>query len=135
MSADTLVEEGSMIASSIGAHFLLKHLNPKLSKIKHGIGILGIAFASGIIATVLFHHYIERRADTEGLYATQCSICAHESAARRHASFAEEKNPLRYNGYLWANDMEKIANELKAENKICAYHEGQKTDNVIDNQG
>lgn len=123
MSADTLVELGVMIASSIGALFLIKAAKPKLSKVKHGIGIFSIAVLASMIASNRFHYYFERRADIEGIYAAQCSVCAQESATRRRESFEVEKNPLRNGGYLWAKDMEKIAQDLKQQDKICSYHE------------
>ncbi|OGB86198.1 hypothetical protein A3J41_00410 [candidate division TM6 bacterium RIFCSPHIGHO2_12_FULL_38_8] len=66
---------------------------------------------------------MERRADVEGHYATQCSSCVREHAQNRKRLFEEENNPLKNQGYLWANDLEKIAQDLG--DKKCAYHRSE----------
>jgi len=83
-------------------------------------------FAVGMTSLILsgkfYGHYRERRADIEGCYATQCYVCVKEHAEHRRKIFEQEKNSLRHNGYLWAEDLLVIADELKRENRVCIYH-------------
>ncbi len=67
-----------------------------------------------------YKQFMEKRADIEGHYATQCSSCVREHAQNRKRLFEDEHCPLKDNGYLWANDLEKIAQDLG--DKKCAYH-------------
>lgn len=86
----------------------------------------GITFLSGQIAIFLtclkFQKFTERRADIEGCYASGCYICVRNLALARKRLFEEEYNPLKNNGYLFYDELEKIAQELEQEAKICEYH-------------
>ncbi|MCL4361275.1 hypothetical protein M1446_02890 [Candidatus Dependentiae bacterium] len=62
----------------------------------------------------------EHRADTEGFYATECYICAHEIAVNRRGRDARNR------GYLMTKDIDKISEDLKKQNKICSYHQTNK---------
>ena len=99
-----------------------------------------------------YTQYYERRADIEGHYATQCHVCVSDKAhdirealsiahktlevinSTRNRKVLKNNKKLSKNKrifeefiksktyYLSANDNEKIANDLKQENKICYFH-------------
>lgn len=81
---------------------------------------LAVAIALSSCAAMKYRYFMERRADIEGHYATQCSSCVKESAENRKRLFEVENSPLKNMGYLWANDLEKIAQDLG--DKKCSYH-------------
>lgn len=121
-------------------------------------GTLQILYPLSIVAGVYlgrflqdkYLDYIERRADTEGFYATQCYLCVSEKAEdiRQASDIANkiithfEQNPvvneqqvagLRYavdwnkrkKRYLSPDENEIIAADLKQDNKVCAFHADQ----------
>lgn len=64
---------------------------------------------------------MEKKADIIGYYASECFFCVREKA---YLIKGELKNWFSgYLGYLQFDQVEKIAEELKQQNKICAYHE------------
>lgn len=63
----------------------------------------------------------EHRADVEGFNATKCFMCVHEMAS------TIEENGGKSNGYLTPKDIDKIALDLKKQNKICSYHQMNQT--------
>lgn len=119
---DTIIENGSMIAAGFAAHELIKACKPKgRFKLLHCLGVMISSFGASFLASKSYHHFMERRADTEGHYATQCGACVAESAERRSHIFEEENSHFKHNGYLWADDLFKIAHDLK--DKQCAHHQ------------
>jgi hypothetical protein len=123
-SADTIIELVALVGGLFAAYKLIGYVKPAGQyKMLHGICTLIAGISTANIASAQYHQFIEKRADTEGHYATQCYLCVQESAARRQITFEQENNPLKNNGYLWATDLEKIAHNLETENKICAYHQ------------
>ncbi|MCL4361278.1 hypothetical protein M1446_02905 [Candidatus Dependentiae bacterium] len=61
------------------------------------------------------HRIRENRADIQGCYAAQCFMCVHEFSKARPENYDQQ-------GYLTSGQVLKIAEELKQQNKICAYH-------------
>ncbi|MCL4361277.1 hypothetical protein M1446_02900 [Candidatus Dependentiae bacterium] len=74
--------------------------------------------------------FCEHRADTEGLYATQCYMCVNEYLKLQQLSFQEadetkngiSEKKMNYLGYATIDEMKKIVDNLMQQNKICAYH-------------
>lgn len=62
-----------------------------------------------------FLKFAERRADTEGCYASQCATCVEEQS---HYRSCRKNNK----GYLSSVELALIASDLKAQNKYCSYH-------------
>ncbi len=123
LSVDAIVELVAMIVFMVGAHKLIKAIKPKgRFKALHVIAVIAAGFVGGSICSSYYHKFFERRADTQGIWAAACHKCAQEVADRRRVSFEQEKNPLRYKGYLWANDFEQIAQELQNQGKLCSHH-------------
>jgi len=111
-------------SSTISTYALLKQIDRIYSKpwyVRWGIISLVGSIAS-IIADLKFQKFIERRADVEGSYSCACYICVRDMALRRKQIFEEQYNPLKYNGYLFCDELEKIAQELEQEAKVCEYH-------------
>lgn len=124
ISVDSFLEVLGLVSGIVGSYLLMSKIKPinKFSFLRAGAAIIA-GLISSTATSLTFHHYIERRADINGLYASACSQCVHEMAIRRTKSFEQDKSPLRYNGYLWANDIEKIAQDLAHQNKLCKYHQ------------
>lgn len=121
LAMDWLLETVVLLSSGFMVHKLLKKFTHRFRALRAIMVIIAsLSAASG--TSSVFHHYMERRADIEGHYATECSVCAHESAEQRRISFGDQNNPLRDNGYLWAKELEIIANDLKEQNKLCLHH-------------
>jgi len=118
-----LVEGGSVIGSGFLASELLSSLIRLPNLIHYPLVIMSALYGMHF-ASSKFVNYRERRADIEGHYATQCSVCVQESANRRRKMVETEKNPLQNDGYLFADALEKIAEDLKLENKLCSHHGG-----------
>ncbi len=118
--ADSLLELIMLTCGTIGVFFVLKSFNVvawrKTLSLMTALG-LNLCTSNG------YHHFMERRADIEGHYATQCALCVREHAQVRKELFEVENSPLKDNGYLWACDLEKIAQDLG--DKKCAYHSDQ----------
>lgn len=69
-----------------------------------------------------FGRYAERRADIESCYATQCSTCV-QAVALSLNNLSSSVNDSRSNhGYLQNSEFSIIAQDLKEQNKMCAYH-------------
>ena len=124
MSVDSLVEIVGFIGGIVGFYLLMSKIKPidKFSFLRAAAAIIA-GLISSPASSIIFHRYIERRADVDGFYALACSVCAQEMVISRRKSFEQDKNPLRYNGYLWADDIEKIAQDLASQNKVCKYHQ------------
>ena len=86
------------------------------------LGVIAAGLGTSSFISTKYDRFRERRADIEGHYATQCFRCVEESSAHRKQSFEQENNPLKNNGYLWTTDLEKIAQDLKTDNKLCIFH-------------
>lgn len=121
-TADNILE-CTFFGTTYGAHKILRKLTPKLPTIIRMLSAGG----SGILATYMictkYHHYMERRADIEGCYATQCATSVEEAAVHRRKIFEEENHSFKNNGYLQADEMEMIAQDLQKKNMICTHHE------------
>lgn len=121
MTIAPMLEFFMFFGTMYGVHKILKSL--QLSTALHVLGVV----TPGVIATMIVcsknHHYRERRADIEGFYATQCATCVQEMATDRHQKFEIDSHPLRNEGYLWAHEINLIAQDLQQQNKICAYHQ------------
>lgn len=114
---DGMVEICMLVAGSVGAFITFKQINVEMLR-KTMSFLLGLGMAA--YASSEYSCFMERRADIEGHYATQCCLCVRESAQRRHRLFEIENHPCQHNGYLGALDLEKIAQDLG--DKKCAYH-------------
>jgi|GEM_PF-2484950 len=114
---DQIIEIIVLIGASVGTFLILKTFDVRVLRKTLSL-VVGFSLSSYV--TSQYHHFMECRADTEGHYATQCSSCVREHGARRAVLFEKEDCPLKYNGYLWAQDLEKIAQGLG--DKKCAHH-------------
>jgi len=104
-----------LITSIIGSTLLFKKMNPQgklklLYPLVALVGAVGSFFISGE-----YEPYCERRADTEGCYATQCSACVYEAAQACTDAHVSE-------GYLSKAEKRIIAHELEQQDKLCAHH-------------
>lgn len=114
---------GITMVSSIIINFVLKSiLNIKDQEARALISVTA-ALASSYIGAQKMLRLCERRADTEALYIAACHTCAHDVVDARTKS--EVKNNLATHGYLLSHEINKIAQELKEQNKICKFHEAQ----------
>lgn len=111
---------GSFMGSSITASYLMRNFN----RLTRYPVVAAAALGGMYLATTSYSRFAERRADIEGHYAAACSRCVEESASRRQLIFGLENNPLKNSGCLNAADLEKIAQDLRAENKLCSHHGG-----------
>ena len=125
VSVDAIVEIPTMILSGICAYKFIKAIKPVgRFKVLHILGTVVTSFFASFIATKILSVHRECRADTEGHYAAQCSVCVQESADRRKELEKEKNIFLASNsGYLTSSELEEIANNLAAHKKICAYHQ------------
>ena len=122
-SSESVIEIGSFFGSGIAAHTLINRIKPQgRYKILHALGVIAVGLGTDSFISTKYNRFRERRADIEGHYATQCFTCVEESAAHRKQSFEQENNSLKNNGYLWTTDLEKIAHDLKTDNKLCTFH-------------
>ena len=125
-ASDAFFELCSFLAFSYGAHSLIKAIKPQGKyKILHALSVLVAGMTGTSLTSINYHHFMERRADIEGHYASQCFHCVEEAAEQRRIVFEVEKNPLQGNGYLSADELKKIAHELKLQNKVCEHHTKQ----------
>ncbi len=124
VSFNIAIEFGTLIGSGYFSSKLLSYAS--LSKWVHYPLVAIVSLFCTNCAGIVYSKYMERRADIEGHFATQCSECVQESASRRRRLVEIEKNPLQNNGYLFADALEQIAQKLKSENKLCHYHGGNK---------
>lgn len=123
MSMDLLLEFTALCTASYGAHRGIKSTKtPGRFKILHGIAVMLTGLVAADATSTQFGKFIERRADIEGHYATQCSTCVQESADHRRQIFEHDDNLLKNNGYLWAQDLESIAQALDQQQQKCDYH-------------
>lgn len=88
-------------------------------------------FLDAVVPVVIFglaRYYIEKkvlkfaesRADFEGCYASQCSVCVEEEAEYTSRHYL----PCHKNqGYLSPSGLIAIANDLGRQNKKCIYHQ------------
>lgn len=86
--------------------------------------------ASFVLTYLVYHGYMERRADIQGHYATACGQCVHESAERRRELVKPNNNVVLklIPGYLPPDALEAIAQDLNNEHKmLCAYHRERDT--------
>lgn len=124
VSFNTITDLGTAILTGIFCHYGLKKINPRgKSKLVHALGILIPSIAASHFVNSNYQKMYERRADIDGLYAANCAQCAYETAADRKKKFEVENNSLRFNGYLWPNEITTIADDLNAQGKLCAYHQ------------
>ena len=113
-------------------------------KLLYPVAALFGAFASKIISDKYYRRYVERRADSEGHYATGCHVCVHDKAEDMHKAIEIAKSILTQNeqyqkeavdfarnhieskrSYLSREENEEIASELRKQIKVCVYHESQ----------
>lgn len=111
-------------SSTISTYALLKKMDKIYSKpwyVRWGIILLAGTIVNAF-SSIKYQKFIERRADIEGCYASACHVCVKDLALRRKELFEEEYNPLKNNGYLFYEELIKIAQELEQEAKLCEYH-------------
>ncbi|MFZ5954463.1 MAG: hypothetical protein ACOYT8_05195 [Candidatus Dependentiae bacterium] len=85
---------------------------------------------SSVYYTAKYSYYCEHRADTEGLYATNCFVCASDTKKREQ----KRKEDITKYGYLSVKEIEQIEQHLKAHNRICLYHINEKKQKFFDNK-
>lgn len=123
MSFDNIIEWQMLFGAGYTTHKLLQIIKPRITpNFIHGILVITSAFSASYKASLAYHRYMERRADVEGCYATQCATCVQEAATHRRKRFEEENHPFKDNGYLQGYEMEIIAQDLRKECKLCEYH-------------
>lgn len=65
--------------------------------------------------------FLERRADQEGLLATQCELCVRETGLYKEMEETDTKiTTSRNKGYIWSKEAYAIADKLK--HKRCTVH-------------
>lgn len=122
MATHDILSDLGWIVSSFVTYKSLRWIYPQQRKVVLGLVAVGGNYALAFLLGMQHKYYIERRADIEGHYASECFICVQEAAEQRRISFEEQNNPLRYQGYLWAAELTTIAQELEQQHKICDYH-------------
>jgi len=138
-----IVSLTSSIVGTIGTSILLSSLNIKTWHKRVSL-IVGIAIFCKSASR--FRQFIERRADIQGHYSTQCSDCISESIQSNKNHFLKfikitepdkkfsgseilalvkdlDKARASYGGYLSLDELEKIAKDLSG--KKCDYHSKQ----------
>ena len=104
-----------LITGIVGSLLLFKKMNPQ-GKLKLLYPLAALAGACGsMFISGEYEPYCERRADTEGCYATQCSACVYEAAETCTDAHVSE-------GYLSKAEKRIIAHDLEQQGKLCAYH-------------
>jgi len=124
LSFDQILELLVFFSSTTCTYALLKKIDKIYSKpwyVRWGV-ILLVGMIANHLSSSKFHKFIERRADIEGFYASGCHVCVKDMALRRKKLFEEQNHPFKNNGYLFYDELEKIAQELEKEAKICEYH-------------
>lgn len=133
LSLDTIIEVGTLLTAGFLAHKGLKWINPHgKSRLFHVLCVSVASLSAMYAVNTNYKKMCERRADIEGLYTADCGACAREFAIRRTQCFEVEKNPIRFNGYLWPDEITQIAKDLESQNKICAYHKEQLASAIIE---
>ncbi|CAF1448257.1 unnamed protein product [Didymodactylos carnosus] len=113
----------TLFGSGFLARKLLLYFKPAISRWISYPAMSAIALITMCITARCYSYFIERRAEIQGHYATGCSQCVQESAARRCRLAEIDKNFLKNNGgYLLADTLAEIAEDLKAQGKLCSYH-------------
>jgi hypothetical protein len=122
-ATDTALELGTLSLGAMVAYAFIKAIKPQgRYKILGALGLGVATLTVSYVSSLKFHHYMEHRADVKGHYASQCHVCVQEAAVRRREIFEVQNHALKDNGYLWAEQLEKIANDLKQQNKVCTVH-------------
>lgn len=130
-SLDTIIEFGTLLSAGFLAHKGLKWINPQGKSRAFHLLCVGIAsLSASLITSAQYKKMCERRADIDAIYAADCAECAREFAVRRTECFEVEKNPIRFNGYLWPNEISLIAYDLNAQGKLCAHHKEHITQGI-----
>ncbi len=122
-SLTSLVSLSTLLASSLLSYKGIRYRWPDQRRLIPAVIAPLIGFTMYGVISLQFLLYQEKRADIEGHYAAQCYVCVQESATqRRHQTATKPLNPLLQEGYLRATDVEKIAQDLEGQHKLCAYH-------------
>lgn len=117
-----IISWGSLIGSGLLAHKTIKSIkSPGKFKILHGVGVATAGLFASSTMSIQYGHYCEKRADTEGHYATNCFKCVGEHVDVRNQLF-NEKHVLRDNGYLSGDKLALIVHDLKQQNAVCESH-------------
>lgn len=116
------------LISFFGTPFLMREfilsIKDDLSKWIYYPILMMSACGSLYLVGTSYAKFTEKRADIEGHFATSCSVCVQESAARRRKVAQQENRNFHDKGYLTPEGLEKIAQELKSQGKLCHYHSG-----------
>ena len=133
LSTDTILEFLALLGTAFATHLAIRAFKPKgRFKFLHVMGVIIAGLSGSAITSRNYHHFMERRADIEGHYATACAECVQESAARRR-HLIEKKNNLLLNsnmGYLPPQELEAIALDLKKDRQMCTYHKEHVSNNL-----
>ncbi len=123
MATKQLVGASAGVLSAMAVHKTIKAFKaPGRFKLLHATSVGIVGFSASAAAGFKYSFFIERRADIEGHYASACTNCVQDSAARMR-ELQQEKNPLLGNGYLSDSELDSIARDLK--NQQCSYHKDQ----------
>jgi len=127
LSSFTILRSGAFFSSIICIYSLLKRIDKFSSQA--WLTQCGITYGLSLIPSYFmlskFQKFIERRADIEGAYASGCHVCVKQLALSRKWLFEEVYNPIKYNGYLGYDELEKIVQELEQQSKLCDHHKNK----------
>lgn len=119
-----LLENSSLIGCYLAGRYICKKFQwQQTDPMRRRIFLALTSLVLTAVVTKKYQLFMERRADIEGHYATACYQCVEESLANRKMSFTIDNNPLRYNGYLWPEELQIIADDLRTQQKLCKFHQ------------
>lgn len=122
-AAASIIGWGTFFSAGYITHKLIQKIKtPESHNYLHAFGVILVGEIASTIVTMKYQKYMERRADIEGFYATQCYQCVQEMVALRHQQFEVENHPFKNNGYLWAHEIELIVQDLEAQGMLCPFH-------------
>lgn len=112
---------GALIGFQFFKALKAKKIGQKFPAMRGLASIMAGTIAAYVIENSIVK-YAERRADIESCYALDCYVCLQQIAKGVKYSYEVQKIKERDNGYLWADEIEILAEDLKAHNRVCEQH-------------
>ena len=110
----------SGVLAGVATNYLIKMVKPEDKyQFLSVIAQITISAVAKHYTESKFAKFAERRADTEGLYASQCAICVKEESEYTSHHYLPRHQKM---GYLSSADITSIAIDLEQQNKKCAGH-------------
>ncbi|MGE4168812.1 MAG: hypothetical protein AB7E68_04640 [Candidatus Babeliales bacterium] len=117
-------------------------IGTSIPKILQGLGLInecseGIIAYSILASFGMFSYFLtkhqafrESRAEYTTLHALDCYVCPTESSILQSSQDSERGKEERKLGYFCTEDVQKVTDELRKKNRLCAYH-AQQQQNII----